>query len=102
MAEANHVDRRGGGVTVFADNARRLTVIDVCPGCGSPMGETAGVNVYCDEKGHPVHLLRVCQRCADLFESGSSDARMHLFDRIGESELAFVVCPVLEKEMAVH
>ncbi len=89
-------------MTVFSDNAGRPTVIDVCPGCGRPMGAVAGVNVYCDEKGHPVHLLRVCPRCADLFESGSSDARIRLFDRIGESELAFVICPVLANEMAVH
>ena len=89
-------------MTVISGNAVRPSVIDVCPGCGKPMGEAAGVNVYCDEKWYPVHLLRVCPRCADLFESGSSEARMRLFERIGESELAFVICPVLEKKMAVH
>jgi predicted amidophosphoribosyltransferase len=93
---------RGGDVSDFAGNAVKTTVVDLCPGCGSPMGETVGVNVYCDEKGHPVHLLRVCSHCADLFESGNFEARMRLFDRIGEVESALLLCQVLEKKMAVH
>ena len=87
---------------IFPNNLASRTVVDVCPWCGKPIGETAGVNVYCDEKGYPVHLIRVCPRYADLFATGSLPARMDLVDRIGEVESVFLVCPVLEKEMAVH
>lgn len=76
--------------------------MDVCPGCGSLMAKTARVTAYCDEKGYPVHLVRMCSQCAELFATGSLEARMGLFDRIGEVESAFLVCQTLEKKLAVH
>lgn len=96
------MDRRGGRVTDSPGREGIHAVIDVCPGCGGRMSETGAVNVLCDEKGNPVELLRVCPECADLFAKGSSEARMELFDRIGEIETAFHVCPYLEKQMPVH
>lgn len=89
-------------MTAFGGGEGKPTVIGVCPGCGSSMEETAGVAVYCDEKGHPVHFLQVCLKCAHLFERGSSKVRMALFDRIGESEAAFLICPAVGQEIAVH
>ncbi len=56
----------------------------------------------CAGKTRRPRVIDVCPGCADLFASGSSEARMGLFDRIGEIESVFVVCATVEKEMAVH
>ena len=96
------MDPRTGGVTKELGSAGDMKPIDVCPGCGERMTETGTATVFCDEKGHPVHLLRVCTGCAELFATGTAEDRIELFDRIGEVELAFSICPCLEKKMAVH
>lgn len=79
-----------------------MKTIDICPGCGERMTETGAATVYCDEKGRPVEWFRLCTECAELFATGTAEDRIGLFDRIGEVEMAFSICPWVEKRMAVH
>lgn len=90
----------GSSVTEVPGKEENRPVMDVCPGCGGRLSATGAVNVLCDEKGYPVELLRLCADCADLFATGTAEERMGLFDRVGEIESAFFVCPVVQKRMA--
>ena len=89
-------------MTEISSNEGRREPFDICPGCGERMAKAGAVTVFCDEKGRPVELIRLCVGCAELFATGNAEERIGLFDRVGEVESAFFVCPVLEKRMAVH